>query len=391
MYKKLIHLSIIIFLAGFFSCTKENTKPNADFSINPPAGNDETIFMFDAGSSSDLEDNTEDLMVIWDWEGDGFFDTQYATRKTADHIYVPGEYMVTLVVKDPRGLTDTAVKALTVISSNLPPEIPDNPSPAEDAEEIRISLNLSWDCSDPDGDYVLYNIYFGTTDPPELFLTSHAQRSFNPGKLEYKTTYYWKVTARDTEGNSTEGPTWKFSTLNLSFGTLSDQRDGQDYATIQIGDKWWMAENLNYNAENSYCYNDDPANCNKYGRLYNWETAMTACPDGWHLPSHEDIINVINHLGGEDIAGGKLKDYESNSWLSPNTGASNLSGFQALPAGRRYDHGLFTGMGYYAQFYSSTEVNSNEAYNLMLGYDYEVAFVYNYKKQYSISVRCVQD
>jgi len=330
-------------------------------------------------------------MVSWDWEGDGTFDTQYGTRKTADHFFDAGEYMVTLVVKDPRGLTDTASKALVVTSSNLPPEVPENPTPELNEEEVKVSLNLSWECSDPEGGYVLYNIYFGETNPPELLLTSHAQRSFNPGKLEYKTTYYWQVVARDTEGNTTEGPVWNFSTLNLTFGSLTDDRDGQEYRSILIGDQWWMADNLNYNSENSYCYNDDEANGERYGRLYNWDAAMIACPNGWHLPTKEEMETLISTLGGEDVAGGKLKDYESNAWFSPNTGASNISGFFAMPAGRRYDHGLYTGLGYYSQFYSSTENNSVEAYNLMLGYDYEIAFVYNYKKKYAISVRCVKD
>ena len=330
-------------------------------------------------------------MIMWDWEGDGTFDTQYAVRKTADHRFDMGEYQVTLVVKDSRGLTDTARKSLVVASSNLPPETPDSPNPAHQAEKIKNSANLSWQCNDPEGDYIVYTIYFGETNPPELLKKGHFQTSIDPGELEYKKTYFWKVVAKDAEGNETEGPVWSFSTLDLTFGSLTDSRDGQNYQTIQIGNQWWMAENLNYATESSHCYDDNAALCAVYGRLYTWEEAVTVCPTGWHLPSKEELETLVSGLGGMDVAGGKLKDYESTSWYTPNSGASNESGFGALPAGRRYDHGLFTGRGYYAQFYSSTEYNSAEAYNLMLGYDYEIAFVYNYKKKYAISVRCIQD
>lgn len=385
---RLMSLLIIILIS---SCTKENTKPTASFTFEPGSGNDETTFLFDASGSSDLEDDGDELMVMWNWEGDEYFDTQYAVRKTADHKYAPGDYMVTLVVKDSRGMSDTARMPLIVASSNLPPEIPENPKPAHNENSTRIKLSIGWDCIDPDGDMMLYTVFFGTTNPPEQIYSNYAQTGFDRDDLEYKTTYYWKVIAKDIKGNTTEGPTWQFSTLNLTFGNLTDTRDGQNYTTIEIGSQWWMAENLNYESNSSYCYDDDPAFCDRYGRLYTWESALSACPDGWHLPTIGEFEEMVDHLGGTEEAGGMLKDYDSNYWREPNTGASNISGFGALPAGRRYDHGLSTGSGYYAQFYSSTEYQTNEAYNLTLGYDYNTAFLYNYKKKYAISVRCIKN
>ncbi|WP_113922434.1 fibrobacter succinogenes major paralogous domain-containing protein [Cognataquiflexum aquatile] len=113
--------------------------------------------------------------------------------------------------------------------------------------------------------------------------------------------------------------------------TFSDPRDGQVYKIVKIGDQVWFAENLNYNAEGSWCYDSDSENCEIYGRLYSWEVGLTACPEGWHLPSEDEWNNLIEFLGGYEIAGGKMKAI--SGWDEPNIGATNESGFSALPGG----------------------------------------------------------
>ncbi len=387
-----ILLSFLISLI-FFSCTKENQPPVALFTIEPATANEETIFIMDASTTSDPDDKTEDLLIIWDWEGDGIFDSQYATRKTGDHKYSkPGQYQVTMVVKDPRGLTDTVSVPLTVTSSNLPPEAPYSPTPANESICMTNKPWMKWESSDPDGDPLLFTCFFGTTNPPQQVIASQMFGTFTQGKLEYGTRYYWKVRVKDIKGNITEGPVWSFTTVDMHFGTLSDSRDGQNYITIQIGTDWWMAENLRFDAgAGSWCYDNNLTRCQTYGRLYNWDAAMRSCPEGWHLPTLEEFNRMVDHLGGAEVAGGKLKDYESLLWREVNVGANNESGFAALPGGRRYDQGLYAGLSYYAQFFSSTEYNSRDAYNLTLGYDYASTFIYNYKKAYAISVRCVKD
>lgn len=389
-------LSVCLISALLFSldsCTKENQPPVAQFTIDPATGNEETIFMMDASGTYDPDDKTEDLMVMWDWDGNGDYDTQYATKKNADHKYAkPGTYQVTMVAKDLRGLTDTVKVELVVTSSNLPPEVPFNPEPADGAVTLTNKPWMRWESSDPDGDPLLFACFFGTVNPPPQVIASQMFGTFSQGTLEYGTTYYWRIRAKDSKGNVTEGPVWSFSVIDLHFGTLSDARDGQMYSTIQIGEDWWMAENLRYDAgDGSYCYEDNPARGTTYGRLYTWDAAMRSCPEGWHLPTLDEFTKMVNHLGGPEVAGGKLKDYDSQMWREVNVGATNESGFRALPGGRRYDQGLYAGLGYYAQFFSSTEYNSRDAYNLTLGYDYASTFIYNYKKAYAISVRCVKD
>ena len=115
-------LPVCMILLIWQSCSKENQPPVAQFTIDPVTGNDQTIFVMDGSATTDPDDKAEAIMVIWDWEGDGIFDSQYATKKKGDHKYAKsGNYNVTMVAKDPRGLTDTLVVPLVVSSSNLPP------------------------------------------------------------------------------------------------------------------------------------------------------------------------------------------------------------------------------------------------------------------------------
>jgi len=83
--------------------------------------------------------------------------------------------------------------------------------------------------------------------------------------------------------------------------TFTDPRDGKVYRTVKIGNQVWMAENLNYDAPGSKCYNNNPANAEKYGRLYDWETAKKVCPAGWHLPSNDEWKVLVDFVGGEKL------------------------------------------------------------------------------------------
>ena len=218
---------------------------------------------------------------------------------------------------------------------------------------------------------------------------------------------------------------------NCEYGTLTDDRDGQTYKTVKIGDQWWMAENLNYRyiqqtfegAEedsSSYCYNDDPANCAKYGRLYLWSAAMDSagiipgntangcgdgkdcnlggvkvrgvCPEGWHLPDITELKTLFSAVGGEASAGTMLKSTEGwNAYEGTSGKGSDNFGFSALPAGHRDGYGDFYGEGNYALFWSSTEYNSYYAYDMYLYYNLGNAYLNCGGKYNGISVRCLRD
>lgn len=173
--------------------------------------------------------------------------------------------------------------------------------------------------------------------------------------------------------------------VNSMAGTLKDSRDGQTYKTVKIGNQRWMAENLNYKTSGSMCYDNEESNCEKYGRLYTWESAKEACPAGWHLPSRGEFETLLATEGASVET--QSKNLRAGSWEN----GSDKFGFSALPAGDYYSSGKqFIDVGDNASFWSSTEYSGNLAY--LLGISVRRANVFdNGDKRYAFSVRCLQD
>ena len=197
--------------------------------------------------------------------------------------------------------------------------------------------------------------------------------------------------------------------INPILGEMTDARDGQTYQTVTLGNQTWLAQDLNYETDNnSWCYDDDPANCEIYGRLYDWEAARTACPAGWHLGSDEEWSALVKYLdpGSEPndgfeiskIAGGMLKttgtiEDGTGLWNSPNTGATNSSKFSALPCGNRNPKGSYKMLGFHIMIWTSTEYDDTHAWTMMLDMTQSGILRDNTgaTKDYGISVRCVMD
>mgnify|MGYP000176795702 CR=1 FL=1 len=197
--------------------------------------------------------------------------------------------------------------------------------------------------------------------------------------------------------------------------------DGNVYQTIQIGDQIWMAENLkvtHYNdgteiptgysnddwanlSTDAYAvYDDNESNADTYGYMYNWYAVETdnLAPEGWHVPTDEEWTALSDYLGGSSVAGGKMKECtpgscpESEYWNSPNTGATNESGFTGLPAGyREQSDGTCYNMGSIGYFWSSSENYSTTAWNRPLNYHSSSVHRYNFNKRNGFSVRCLGD
>jgi len=174
---------------------------------------------------------------------------------------------------------------------------------------------------------------------------------------------------------------------------FTDPRDGQKYRTAKIGDLVWMCENLNFAFKDSCCYDNDLKYGEKYGRLYTWDTAMEACPDGWHLPTLEDWNNLIKSAGGK-VAGEKLKS--KNEWNKNGNGTDDF-GFSALPSGHcDYKYNATNFQNFHMMFnqgswWSATKYDNERAYFLDMVYNFKnVDKLKTFKTSSSLSVRCVQ-
>ncbi len=211
--------------------------------------------------------------------------------------------------------------------------------------------------------------------------------------LEPNTTYYVSAYATNSAGT---GYGEQRSFVSIDFGSFTDTRDGKVYKTVVIGNQEWMAENLAYapSSGNYWAYDNDDANVEVYGYLYDWQTAINVCPTGWHLPSDEEWSELTFNLG--EKAGGKLKatgtiEAGTGIWYDPNTGATNETGFTALPGGRRDFDGEFSSIGYGSTWWSATEIVTAHAWVRMISYNYSGVVRYDHSKELGFSVRCLSD
>jgi len=174
----------------------------------------------------------------------------------------------------------------------------------------------------------------------------------------------------------------------VSGGTLTDDRDGKKYKTVVIGGQRWMAENLNYPTDGARCYNDNVDSCEKYGRLYSWDAAMTACPSDWHLPSRGEW-NILVTTVGDDRYAAKMLTAKSGWNNCPNN--SDDYGFSALPGGSRDDAFIFLMAGNSGYWWTATEAENHgiRVYDWSLHCDHVGEFK-NYKFS-GLSVRCLRD
>lgn len=194
-------------------------------------------------------------------------------------------------------------------------------------------------------------------------------------------------------------------------GTFTDKRDKKEYKWVKIGDQIWMAENLAYlpsvnkSSEGSETfplyyvadYEDSnvsvakqTSNYQNYGVLYNWEAAKIACPIGWHLPTDAEWSTLADFLGTN--VGFKMREAGTAHWQSPNYGATNESGFTALPGGHRYHPNGFHDLGIHGNFWSSTAEGSSNAWFRYLQFnDEKLGRSGDFSRHFGFSVRCMKD
>ncbi|MDR1812886.1 MAG: leucine-rich repeat protein, partial [Candidatus Fibromonas sp.] len=167
---------------------------------------------------------------------------------------------------------------------------------------------------------------------------------------------------------------------------FTDSRDGKKYRKVKIGKQTWMAENLNYDAKDSKCLKNEPANCQKYGRLYNWATAKKVCPSGWHLPSKSEWEELDKAVGGEKVAGKKLK--ADSGW---DYNGTDEVGFSALPGGHGNSNGSFVDPDRSGYWWSASEHSYSHVYYRSIYFNKDNAYWLKTSESSLVSVRCIQD
>lgn len=239
--------------------------------------------------------------------------------------------------------------------------------------------------------------------------------------LDMATTYYVRAYATSSAGtsygNQLSFTTWTalFDT-SLTYGSVTDV-DGNTYKTIQIGKQEWMAENLKTTKFNdgtdipftpdndawlsadsaAYCdYDNDPSNSDHYGRLYNFSVADSTntrkvCPAGWHVPSSQEWVILVDTLGGEIVAGGKLKEETTIHWATPNAGATNESGFTALPGGLRSSTGSFSNIAFMGLWWTSAKMSASGGLYFGIAFDDAGITDDAHSRSSGLSIRCVKD
>ncbi len=404
----------------------EITSTTAEAGGKIPSNGGTTITEWGVCWSTSQNPTTDDQVIkmtlVLDLVGEGFVADTTFTSNLADlnpgTTYYVRAYavnsigtaygnQVTFITKQIATLTTTEVTSITSINAISGGNIINN-----GGGEI-IAKGVYWG-TDPD-----LNVFSGATDDgsgPDPFVSYLSD-------LTPKTTYYVKAFVLTKVGKAF-GPTISFTTPEMSpivfnpdltYGRVSDI-DGNEYKTIQIGTQEWMAENLKTTkyidgksipnvtdfkewsdlTTGAFCWykNDSFSYKASYGALYNWFTVNTdkLCPAGWHVPSDEEWLTLLNSSGGLTQAGDKLKETSTAHWLSPNTGATNTSGFTALPAGTLSlwvdpDFSGWNGPGYSGIWWSASASN----YFVNSSGSNVTSTQGIYFKQSAYSVRCLKD
>ncbi|MEA3447213.1 MAG: FISUMP domain-containing protein [Bacteroidota bacterium] len=384
--------------------------PNAQITSNSPVCYHDEITL--SGSPNGMNS--------YAWTGPAWGNTQNGQDQTVNWATSGDEGWYELTVEDNNGCTSSTSVYVIVITGD-----PDAPTAASHTVGPD-SIVWHWNSVAAATGYK-----YNTTDDYGSATDNGTDTSFLQTGLTCGTPYSLYVWAYDDCGGTSVSV--ELTTFTESCGPfvcgdyLIDTRDGSAYETLQIGNQCWMVENLNYAGNvngSSWCYDDDPLNCDTCGRLYDWAAAMEGaspsetnpsdvqgvCPDGWHIPSDDEWkelegeVDVTYNYGdsewnadgnrGED-AGSALAG-DASLWTDGTLEAHasfGTSGFNALPGGRRTTTPSYTGIGDYAYFWSTTEDDFfyTDAMSRSLNYNVVKSIRYNNNKDTGMSVRCVQD
>ncbi|MBN1768979.1 MAG: hypothetical protein JW842_10760, partial [Prolixibacteraceae bacterium] len=308
---------------------------------------------------------------------------------------------------------------------NNPPLLPSNPQPQNFATNIPVNTQLSWECSDPDGDVLFFSIRFGTNNPPPYKGYVENIFTYDLPELEKEQNYYWQIEATDEHGAITTGPIWEFtteleSTSSVGCGGITTvEYEGKTYHTVEIGDQCWLKENLdvgqmiassaeqtNNNIIEKYCYSDDETNCNQYGGLYQWDELMQystkektkgICPTGWHVASSDEwkvlegFVDTQYGIGDNIWDNSEWRGYDAGKILKSASGwfldsnGTDAYGFSVFPSGYYSPQTGFSDKDVGAFIWNSNANARFFAFN-----NDQISLKWSNKKE-GYAVRCIKD
>lgn len=367
-----------------------------------------------ASSVSSTAANPVETVTLQFVDGPTAPQASYDSLKVAGHLLLPASTKYTLDGKDPR-TSSTAISAsgsLTLISTGTIQAATYSQSVASTGQPVLWSDVSSWAVTASGTTLTANSPTFTpaagsyssaqsvtlstTTAGATIYYTTDGSAPTTSslvfsGTIPVSTSTTIKAIAVKASMTNSSASTATY-TINIASGnSFTDSRDNQVYAVIKIGTQTWMAQNLNYVTSGSRAYKLSTDSAAKYGQLYDWNTATSACPTGWHLPSDAEWIQLENAVGGSATAGTALK--ATSGWAGGN--GKNTSGFNGLPGGYYNSYDGSTGSGQYAVWWTSTESESGyTAYTRMLNYSIigsssTYFFAGNESGTYN-SVRCVK-
>ena len=393
-----------------FTCSTNQT-PIANFS-----GSQTSVT---TGSSVNFTDLSTANPTSWSWSFQGGTPATSTLQNPTNIQYnTAGIYNVTLIATNANG-NDTETKTGYIIVTDANPQLPTLTTTAISSITNTTASSGGNITNQGSSAVTARGVCWSTSQNPTIANSKTTNGSgtgsfsSNLTGLTTNTTYYVRAYATNTTGTA-YGNQQSFTTTSglANCGTVTDI-DGNVYNTITIGTQCWMLENLKTTRYNdgvtipnvtdntewsglisgAWCYYNNDANNNAvYGKLYNWYTVNTGklAPTGWHVPSEAEWTTLATYLGGTSVAGGAMKS--TALWSSPNTGATNSSGFTGLPAGNRVgSNGTFTNILQFGSFWSSSEINTSSAWSKYLQYNGSILTTGSTNMDVGISVRCIKD
>jgi len=347
-------------------------------------------------------------------------------NKAWDRSFSPEKKTFRYGRKKENGLSIRCLKGDYINQHPYPPASPD---PEDGAENQSIYHDIYWACTDPEGDTLNYDVYFGTEDTLKLVSFGQSEITYDPGLLKHNNQYFWKIIARDIHNDTTEGPLWSFITEEPGLWQCGDQfydsRNDEVYNTTLIGEQCWMAENLNIgkmiNGDEEmtnngiiekYCFDNDIENCYEYGGLYQWDEMMQysnipaiqgICPEGWHIPSDEEFKILEGTVDSQYPVGDPVWDtigkrgfdaglnLKSTEGWSNNGNGIDLYSFKVLPGGQRWNIGGFGGIYRWTAFWLSSEYESKPWFRELFRSSERIGRNNFFSTSCGHSVRCLKD